>query len=137
MLDHHHVLATMEDIIAETMEKLELEGVNIFYISVAVCDSIVGVIALLAVARYLIHIHLIRLLLFLLQGVLVLLFGLLRISLRVLNWVLIHRYKYVLDLRVDFLAGITLLYQTQHSTLPYYPFTSRCIACHRQHWHNL
>ena len=64
-----------------------------FYTSVAIWDSNVGVVALLAVARYLAHICLTGLLLLLLQGLLVLPLGLLTLSLRVLNWVLIHRQK--------------------------------------------
>ena len=36
MLDHHHALATGEESLAESMEKLEIEDVNIVYMGVAV-----------------------------------------------------------------------------------------------------
>ena len=67
------------------MENLELEGVNIFYTGVAVWGSNARVAALLTVARCLVYIHLTVLLPSLLQGVLVLPFGLPRLSLKVSN----------------------------------------------------
>ena len=75
MLEHCHALATIEDSVAETMEKLEMEGVNIVYTNVVVWDSNTGVTVLLTLARFLVCIHLTVLLPSLIQGVLVLLFG--------------------------------------------------------------
>ena len=83
MLDHHHAVATMEDIVAKTRGKLEQEGVNIFYTGVAVWDSNARVTALLTVARCLVCVHLTRLLPAFLQGVLVILFGPPRLLLKV------------------------------------------------------
>ena len=90
MLDHHYALATVKDIMVETLEKLELEGANIFYTDIAMWDSNVGVTALLIVARGILCTHSTRLLLSLLQRVLALLFRLSRLSLKVLSWVLIR-----------------------------------------------
>ena len=73
------------------MENIELEGVNIVHTGVVVWDSNVRVTALLIVARFFLHICLIGLLPLLLQGMLVLPFRLPRLSLKVLNYVLIHR----------------------------------------------
>ena len=56
MLDHYHTLATVEDISAQAIGKLELKGVNIIFTGIAVRGSNDGVIALLVVARCLVHI---------------------------------------------------------------------------------
>ena len=64
---------------------MKSEGVNIIYIGVAVWDSNVLVTVLLFVAGYLVHICLTRLQLSLLEGVLVLSFGLPVLSLKVIN----------------------------------------------------
>ena len=62
-----------------------MEGFNIVYMGVAVWVSNAGVTALLTMARYLIRIHLTGLLLSLLQGVLVLPFGLLELLQKIIN----------------------------------------------------
>ena len=67
------------------MEQLEIKGFNIFYMGVAVWDSNVLVTVLLIVAWCLVHICLTEPQLSSLQGVLVLLFGLLELSLKVIN----------------------------------------------------
>ena len=62
-----------------------MEGFNIFYMSVAVWGSNILATVLLIVAGYLIHICLTVLQLLLLQGVLVLPFGLPGLLLKVIN----------------------------------------------------
>ena len=102
-----------------------------------VWDFNAGVTVMLTMARYFVHIYLTRLLPSLLQGVLVLPFRLPSILLKVLNLILIHIQKHVSDLWDDFPAMIIQWYQTQHSNLPCYPFTSHCTACHWQYWRYL
>ena len=73
------------------MEKLGLEGVNIFYIGVAIWGSNAEVAALFTVARCLVSILLSVLLLSLLHGILGLFLELPGLSLEVSNLALSHR----------------------------------------------
>ena len=103
----------------------------------AIWGSNAGVAALFTMAKSLVHIYRTVFQPLLLQGVLVLLFGLPRLSLKVSNLTLSHIKKHVSGFWDEFLSGTIQLYQTQHSDLLCYPLTSHCAACHGHCWHYL